>query len=525
MKRISDFLAWLGGGEKEFLDQVRHERARFVQMALVLLTTASIAMVSMIFAMNDGVHVPLPVAVLIGIFWGFVILNLDRFLVLSMGATRAGRRLFLMALPRLLLATVISIVIATPLTLRVFQHDISVQVQKSQATESRQLKELVAQSGPAQEASQVQSKINADEQILAGHLPVNVTNPQLQDAQAQVNALQPKVQAAQTAMDNAQAAYQCEVDGSGLGCEGASDKVGYGPLAKLKKSEYEQKAQAYNNLNTQLQNAERAVNAAEQSMAKSQGQTLAQDQKVARQALPGLQTQEKQLQAQVQQNEKNAQNAVNNDNGILAQLSGLSAAGANNPVLFLAQVVVTLLFFFIEILPVMVKFMLNMGPLSDYETVAKAEGEKIKDRAKLDRVNARRDAERDSDEQMKLKDGHSSTRANVAKDMRRREEALGVRANEHVASEMEAILDAQLAEWSRRVQAQLGGRGQQGNGAPPGPPGPGSGYNASGAQNGNGWPHGTPAWPGNVAAPPARQTWTPPPATGFGLPQDGEDLL
>jgi hypothetical protein len=193
MARLPDFLPWLGGADKTILAQVPQERARFVQMALVLLTTSSIAMVSMIFAMNDGVKAPLAVAVLVGVFWAFIILNLDRFLVLSMGATRAGRRLFLMAVPRILLATVISIVIATPLTLRIFQHDINVEIAKSQATESKQLKGLIAQSGPAQEASQVQDKITADEQILAGRLPVNVTNPQLQDAQAQVNQLQPKV--------------------------------------------------------------------------------------------------------------------------------------------------------------------------------------------------------------------------------------------------------------------------------------------------------------------------------------------
>ena len=61
MKRIniSDSLAWLGGADKDTLAVVPQERMRFIQMALVLLTTASIAMVSMMFAMNDGVKVPL----------------------------------------------------------------------------------------------------------------------------------------------------------------------------------------------------------------------------------------------------------------------------------------------------------------------------------------------------------------------------------------------------------------------------------------------------------------------------------
>ena len=171
---------------------VPQERSRFVQMALVLLTTLGIAMVSMIFAMNDGIKVPLAVAIVAGICWGFVILNLDRYLVLSMGHVRTWQRMLGMAAPRFLLAAVISLVIATPLTLRVFQHDINVQVAKTQATELKQMKSLEAKSLPAQEAAQVQAKINSDNSILAGHLPINVSSPQLQDDQAQVNQLQPE---------------------------------------------------------------------------------------------------------------------------------------------------------------------------------------------------------------------------------------------------------------------------------------------------------------------------------------------
>src|ERR1700677_4525992 len=101
---IGDLLAWLGGAQLDVLAQVPYERARFIQMALVLLTTSGIGTLSMMFALYDGVHVPLAVAIVGGLVWGFIILNLDRFLVLSMGHTRDWKRLVLMALPRLCLA-------------------------------------------------------------------------------------------------------------------------------------------------------------------------------------------------------------------------------------------------------------------------------------------------------------------------------------------------------------------------------------------------------------------------------------
>jgi len=60
-------LAWLGGANNDILDKVPTERSRFVQMALVLLTTSGIGVLSMMFALNDGVHTSFPVAVIGGI--------------------------------------------------------------------------------------------------------------------------------------------------------------------------------------------------------------------------------------------------------------------------------------------------------------------------------------------------------------------------------------------------------------------------------------------------------------------------
>ncbi len=488
MKRIniSNSLAWLGGADMDTLATVPQERARFVQMALVLLTTSSIAMVSMMFAMNDGVKVPLAAAVAVGIFWGFVILNLDRYLVMSMGHVRTWQRMLVMALPRFLLAAVISLVIATPLTLRIFQHDINVQVAKTQATESSQMKSLEAKSLPAQQAAQVQKLITSDQSVLAGHLPINVSNPQLQDDQAQVNQLQPKVASAKTAEINAYEAWQCELYGDGAHCASASDKSGNGPIAQAKQSIYQQDLSTYNTLNQRLQSAQSKLNADEKNLSSAQGVQLAQDQKEARGDLPVEERKLAGLNAQVQAEQNSAQSAVNNDDGILAQLSALSAAGAADPILKFAQIIVTLLFFLIEILPVMVKILLNLAPPTAYDRVIETQVKMITDQADLKRIGARRDAERASDEHRKLSDGESRVRVNVADDMRQREEDLGVRANEHVANEMKTILDAQLAEWATQVRSQIG-LPAMGNGRP----------NGNGTHQGNGHHHGHGAWPGS----------------------------
>ena len=315
-----DFLAWLGGADLKILDQAPGgERTRFIQMAIVLLTTAGIGTLSMMFALHDGVHTPLAVAVIGGLAWGFVILNLDRFLVLSMGHSRDLKRLLLMALPRLGLAAVISMVVATPMTLRIFATDIQNQMVQVNADESKQVAKQQLQSGPATQAAAILTEINKDKQIMAGHLQGTVSNPQVTFWQDKVNALSPQVQQAQTAMDKAQAAYQCEVDGSGPGCEGASKLQGNGPMAQLKKTEFEQAREKFQRLNTQLQSAQQNLQAAQSAAEKASGQTL-QQQTAAKAELPGLQRQYSQLEAQLKRNEAQAQGAVESNTGILAQL-------------------------------------------------------------------------------------------------------------------------------------------------------------------------------------------------------------
>jgi hypothetical protein len=444
-RRAGDFLAWLGGADPKILAQAPgYERTRFVQMAIVLLTTSGIGTLSMMFALHDGVQTPLVVAIIGGLVWGFIVLNLDRFLVLSMGHSRDRRRLLLMALPRLALAAVISLVVATPMTLRIFANDIKNEMVQVNATESKQVATQQSQSGPATQAAAILAKINTDKQVMAGHLQGTVSNPQAAFWQSKANTLTPQVQQAQTAMDMAQAAYQCEVDGSGPGCEGASDLTGNGPMAKLKETEFEQAQQKYESLNAQLRSAQHQLAIAQSAAEEASGTTLQQQQSEAKTELPGLQAQYNHLEAQLKANEAQAQNAVQANTGILAQLQDLSAAGAKNPMLGIAQWVVTLLFFCIEILPVMVKVLLNIGPLSTYEILLKNEEEIITDRAKLTRVSRRRDAEREADKRIAI-DEH----------MRQLEEDLGKKANTHVAKHMEAILDRALAEWSRKVQTKL----------------------------------------------------------------------
>jgi hypothetical protein len=181
--------------------------------------------------------------------------------------------------------------------------------------------------------------------------------------------------------------------------------------------------------------------------------------------------------------------------------------------------------------------------------VLKAEEDIVADRAKLKRVTKRRDSERAAEKDIA-----------VDEDMRKREEALGIRANKFVADHMEVILDAALAEWSRRAQSQLnvqlppgtfppgtapanggprgrGGRGLTSPQARLGITGPQAALNATGPQptvnganggsraygaNGNGWGANGNGWSNGNAPTVTRIT---PPGVGYSLPDDDGDVL
>jgi hypothetical protein len=457
IKRAADVMASLGGADLAVLEQVPQERARFVQMAGVLLTTAGIAVVSMIFALRYGVKAPLAAAIVLALLWGVVIFNLDRFLVLSMGDTRDRARLVLITLPRLALAVILALVISTPLVLRIFATDINQQLFIMQQRASRQEAALIAGSGQQQEANRMHTQIATDQGILNGHLPQAITSPQLQSAQAQVSQLQGQAQADFQAEVTTREAWQCELDGQD--CVGSSGRVGNGPRAQAKYLEYQQAVRTYDSARSRLNAALAAENAAQRGFSGDLSSRVQQVKAQARQELPALQARYQKLESDLLGTAANGERVNNANTGILAQLQALSEASGQNASLRAARLAVLALFFLIEILPVTVKFLLNMGPLSGYEVVARLREDEVIDAATTHRVESRR-----------LEEASSQARVRVQADLRRREEDLGRYVNRQVAAEMTKILDASLREWSRQARASLPGGGARPSGDGPAPP-------------------------------------------------------
>src|SRR3712207_1370146 len=107
LRRIGDGLAALSGARQDLLEAVPTARARHVALGGVLLSTGGLAVLSASFAVHMALGAPWPVAVIFGLGWGVVIVNLDRMLLVGMAYDASIRRNISLAVPRVALALVL----------------------------------------------------------------------------------------------------------------------------------------------------------------------------------------------------------------------------------------------------------------------------------------------------------------------------------------------------------------------------------------------------------------------------------
>ncbi|MEU7827071.1 DUF4407 domain-containing protein [Catellatospora sp. NPDC049133] len=109
----------LVGVREEILDWVPEDRPKYTRLGMIVANAAILAAVSALVALQRVVEVSWIALIPFVLFWGFIILVVDSWMVSSThGALGAGRKMMLV--PRLLLAVVIGSVIAEPLVLWIF---------------------------------------------------------------------------------------------------------------------------------------------------------------------------------------------------------------------------------------------------------------------------------------------------------------------------------------------------------------------------------------------------------------------
>ena len=143
-------------------------------------------------------------AVFFGLLWGLMIFNLDRYIVSGMRKEGRFTKEFLMASPRIVLAVLISIVIAKPLELKIFEKEITPELV------------VMEQEKFAEQELVIKDRFRATQDSL----------------KAQVRELQEQIAIKMSRRDELVRIAQQEADGTG-----GSGKRNPGPIYKIKKAD------------------------------------------------------------------------------------------------------------------------------------------------------------------------------------------------------------------------------------------------------------------------------------------------
>lgn len=194
----NNFLWWCAGVNRDVLRQCPTEWAKYAGMGGTIFSTACMAALSGGYAISTVFDNTI-VAILFGLFWGFVIIfNLDRLIVNTMysdGKVTISWKEFFSGLPRIIIALFLGIVISTPLELKIYEKSINTEIK---TLKGKKLKELLADNESKLEElnvrkDQILSRDVVDLAASGAGEAYNANNKELSKIQAEYNQLQAKI--------------------------------------------------------------------------------------------------------------------------------------------------------------------------------------------------------------------------------------------------------------------------------------------------------------------------------------------
>lgn len=442
-RKLGDLLALLGGGDLSLLERApSKERSRLQQLGLVLLTTAGLASLSMTFFLNQAFGLPPWAGCVPGLLWGFIIINIDRLLILTMSRAQSRAGWFWTVVPRLLLAFVLSLIVATPLVLQLFNSDIQRKSGTILVQDSAKYAQEVENSVHAQRIKAAKADIDAADAIISGAKNPSASTPQIQSLQVTIRDREAQITKVSRARDQAQNRFNCERGYAG--CRGKwSGVVGAGTNAAIAKQELDTKNQELIRLESQQSDDQaKLIELRSQSASAQAGDYAARNAaavKAREEAVSRLAIAEAEQQKLVDQNSSNQLTA-----GFLLKLNALGQLESEDRTVLWWSLLVTFALFLIELLPVGVKTLMLNGEETIYELAEKHEA-KSAEQALIHEFNAER----------KKRETRANVQVEIEQDMAEREAELGKHANAHVAKEMKNILNTALAKWSEELTEDL----------------------------------------------------------------------
>lgn len=132
---VFSFFSWCSGARLYLLKQCPTDYNKFLGIGIIIFLTGIMASLSGGYAFYT-VFKSIPLAIAFGTFWGIFIFFIDWYLVSSLKKQNKLHNELLMALPRIVLAVFLGIVISKPLELKLFEKEINlfIENQKTEAS-------------------------------------------------------------------------------------------------------------------------------------------------------------------------------------------------------------------------------------------------------------------------------------------------------------------------------------------------------------------------------------------------------
>ena len=317
-RKLEYFFLWSSGAEMSVLNQVPMDKSKYFGIGGTIVFTALMASFAggyAFFTAFKSTYLAVP----FGMFWGALIFNLDRYIVASFGVGDGKKTIskqeVIEAAPRLIMAIILGFVISTPLELKLFEKEIN-------------------------------AKISTDISIVTNKI-INSgdTDPRLKSLKSERNQIDGDIKNRNTIIEEKrkflETATRNKNDEWNTGkFSGKTGKGGY--FEDLKKIENEAQLE-YN----------RTKDEYAQLNITSYNRTTNLDNSISKR--------ENELTSEIQ-NQKTVQEQ---NDGLLARLQALSDLTNESITLQFSKWLITILFIFIEIAPILFKMMTERGPYDD----------------------------------------------------------------------------------------------------------------------------------------------------------------
>ena len=142
MSKLESFFIFCSGIDKNILENTPTDRSKIGGVGATVFFTGLFAWMASSYALYTVFNSFL-LAFFFGLLWGLMIFNLDRYIVSSLKKSGSFWKDFGKAFPRIVLAIIISIVIAKPLELKIFETEINGEIVSMQIEQSKKHEELL----------------------------------------------------------------------------------------------------------------------------------------------------------------------------------------------------------------------------------------------------------------------------------------------------------------------------------------------------------------------------------------------